>query len=680
MKKAAIACVAFLVTVFSAAPAGRNPIDLVVVLDTSSSMNSSYKEVSEYIVGPLLTEFLKIGDTFHLLSFSDTTRNEISCRIDGFEDIKTVIGRLMLMYPLDPHTDFISALDSVYQYLRELPESRTKTVVLISDGEHSPPATSPNAGLKPEETVKRIESSTAKLKGNGWTFYFIKIPFSGNTALPKLAAADSKKDGATSEQKETRAPTGSELPINAPATSSSKSTGATVSKNGSSAESKMIAGKESGQAADGQKGSAGRTDAPQSVDVTDVVSGTLSSPIVEWSKEDGSKNVGAAVGVVFAEFPTDLGKKSRSFSIPIKIKNPSESAMYLETSSVSIDGIDRMTKKSFYSLKPHSDGVINLNVKLPDSYTAAATKLVVAPAFEGKIRLMPDQAEVRLQIIDEPFSRFFGAVAPYLLFILGLVVAAAILILIISFLRRSLTAPTRAAVRAASGTSTATGNKLADGRTTVENTQSSSVSTVPRSAAGDPQTGHKPGSLLVSGKPAEGTQKQPLSSSAEAFPSTGAVPVVGSLAAAAMAKDQESKTHFAPVAYDYSVKKENTRIMLSLWVQDQSKSIGRRNVHLMKSGSTLSLGGGRSDFLVFLVPIPHRIADIHYDGMTCSFVPRRPEYFPDSGSNVVADCVGKTIRVVSDKGYEMFIKLEMFEDPLLKLNAFLHSIDTAGRI
>jgi len=100
----------------------------------------------------------------------------------------------------------------------------------------------------------------------------------------------------------------------------------------------------------------------------------------------------------------------------------------------------------------------------------------------------------------------------------------------------------------------------------------------------------------------------------------------------------------------------------------------------MKAGATLSLGGGRSDFLVFLVPLPARIADVRFDGERCSLVPRRPAYFPDSGSQTIDDCLGKTVRVVSDKGYELFLRLERFEDPLKKLNSFLRSIDSAGLI
>jgi hypothetical protein len=128
----------------------------------------------------------------------------------------------------------------------------------------------------------------------------------------------------------------------------------------------------------------------------------------------------------------------------------------------------------------------------------------------------------------------------------------------------------------------------------------------------------------------------------------------------------------------YEVKKSDARIMLSLFVEDQNTAIGRRNVHLLKAGHTLSLGGGRSDFLIFLVPIPHRIADIRFDGERCILIPHRPEFFPDNSSEPIVDCVNKTIRLISQKGYELKLRLERYRDPLDTLNKFLHSIENPG--
>jgi hypothetical protein len=125
---------------------------------------------------------------------------------------------------------------------------------------------------------------------------------------------------------------------------------------------------------------------------------------------------------------------------------------------------------------------------------------------------------------------------------------------------------------------------------------------------------------------------------------------------------------------------ENGPPMLSLFVEDQNTAIGRRNIHALKAGYTFSVGGGKSDFLIFLVPMPPHIADLHFDGRQCTFIPRKPQYFPDIGSQQVPNCIGKTIRVISDKRYELHIRMERYEDPLKALNKLLHSIAVPGEV
>jgi hypothetical protein len=121
-------------------------------------------------------------------------------------------------------------------------------------------------------------------------------------------------------------------------------------------------------------------------------------------------------------------------------------------------------------------------------------------------------------------------------------------------------------------------------------------------------------------------------------------------------------------------------LMLNLFVEDQNTAIGRRNVHLVKPGYSCSVGGGTSDFLVFLVPVPPHIADVHYDGRNCTFIPRKPQYFPDIGSQQVPNCIGKTIRVISDMNYELHIRIERYQDPLTALNKMLNSIMMPGEV
>jgi hypothetical protein len=119
-------------------------------------------------------------------------------------------------------------------------------------------------------------------------------------------------------------------------------------------------------------------------------------------------------------------------------------------------------------------------------------------------------------------------------------------------------------------------------------------------------------------------------------------------------------------------------LMLSLFVEDQNTNIGRRNIHVVKAGYSFSIGGGKSDFLIFLVPMPPRIAELHSDGIQCTLVPLRPEFFPDIGSQQVPDCIGKPIRIISERHYELIMRIDRYEDPLIALNRLLHSVDVPG--
>jgi hypothetical protein len=116
-------------------------------------------------------------------------------------------------------------------------------------------------------------------------------------------------------------------------------------------------------------------------------------------------------------------------------------------------------------------------------------------------------------------------------------------------------------------------------------------------------------------------------------------------------------------------------ILLSLVVDDQNTSIGMRNTHSLKPGNVFTLGGGNSDdYFIFLVPLPAHLGEIRSDGMQCTFVPRKPQYFPETGAQPVSNCIGKTIHIISDKRYELTFHFERYEDPLDSLNRLLNSV------
>jgi hypothetical protein len=125
---------------------------------------------------------------------------------------------------------------------------------------------------------------------------------------------------------------------------------------------------------------------------------------------------------------------------------------------------------------------------------------------------------------------------------------------------------------------------------------------------------------------------------------------------------------------------DGSPVLLNLFVADQNTAIGKRNIHSLKPGYAYSIGGGKSDFLIFLVPVPPHIAEVILDGRNCAFTPKKPEFFPDIGSQTIPNCIGKTFRVISEKKYELHIRLERYEDPLSALNKMLRSIKVPGPV
>jgi hypothetical protein len=151
---------------------------------------------------------------------------------------------------------------------------------------------------------------------------------------------------------------------------------------------------------------------------------------------------------------------------------------------------------------------------------------------------------------------------------------------------------------------------------------------------------------------------------------------------ASYAARQRKGGSLTPPAYRRPVKNADVSaggpMMLSLFVEDQNTAIGKRNIHTVKPGYTFSVGGKRSDFLIFLVPMPAHIADVVFDGKDCTFIPRKAQYFPDLDSSRLVNCIGESIRVVSDKNYELHIRIERYQDPLITLNRMLHSVELPG--
>jgi hypothetical protein len=79
------------------------------------------------------------------------------------------------------------------------------------------------------------------------------------------------------------------------------------------------------------------------------------------------------------------------------------------------------------------------------------------------------------------------------------------------------------------------------------------------------------------------------------------------------------------------------------------------------------------------VNVPRKSAELHFDGEKLTFVPLRPELFPEL-QGPLEDCLGKDIPMISRSGYPLSLRFSLYERPADMINRLLHCIDTAGVI
>ena len=509
MKKIALVLI---LTVVSAMLYGQSK-DLILLLDTSASMSGSYQEVNNYLSGAFLSDNLRIGDTFHLIPFSDKARVDLARRVEGRGELETLIGRFFLQYPLDAWSDIPAALTFAEGYSASLP-ARPKKIVLVTDGNVSPPPGSASKVLDQAGLDKFIGETKTRLAKQGINLEYKKVVPGQALSPPKPQVAPPKPAEPPAVQpKATEPPTTQPKQPEAPgATPDARP----VEKAPVVTEPRPV-------------------EQPAPVLEATPVSGTDAGPNVV---PEGSPD-GGPFGVAEGE--------------------------------------------------------------AEDSQTDATDQTgYVKPAY-----------------VDEDYK----SPSMNLFIILGIIGLVALILIIIFISKEMQGSPNRAMARAASSPAPVASSDAA------------------------PITDHSKDLA----KYAAGMSKQ------------RSTPY----------QDRHSPMVAEPINYKGPV-------MLNLFVEDQSTFIGKRNIHSVKPGNSFTVGGGASDFLIFLVPIPQAIGEIRNEGNGATFFPRKPQYFPDIGSQPVRDCVGKTIRVVSDKKYELKFRFEHYEDPLVALNRLLNSVKIPG--
>ena len=540
MKRSVLAVILILGALFCAFGQSSPPIDLILLLDTSSGMAPSYETVSDYVTGPFLSEFMRVGDTFHLITFSGSPRLDSARRIEGRGDVETIIGRMLIQYPVESGNDAAAAIRYAEDYAASL-SSRQKRIVMVGLG-------APNINDLISASRQRLSSINASLD------FVLVTPGQPLTNLPSSrtpAAGASPAQTTQVPAQTTQTPTQTAQTQSPPAASSTPTTPAPEQPSTTASQTPSSTAPSQSQ-----------TETTQ----------TPSTPEPQTAPQQSAGTSGASGEASSLPGETQAGTSSQS------------------------------------------GGTAGTGTVQPQDTS-------VTPPPRGA---QGDNNQAAASTTTRTGTGIFSSSLPLLIGII--VLALLILGLIIFFVSRRL------------GSS--------------PNRVMASVS------ASKPQTQTQRQGEATAG------QNRELSSYAASQNKQRTTPY----------SDRSARTeNVAP-----AVINPQGPLLLNLFVEDQNTAIGKRNIHSLKSGYSLTVGGGKSDFLIFLVAVPPNIGEIHRNGSQCTFIPRKPKYFPDLGSSEVRDCINKTIRIVSDKDYELCFRFEMYQDPLETLNKILHSVKVPG--
>ena len=342
------------------------------------------------------------------------------------------------------------------------------------------------------------------------------------------------------------------------------------------------------------------------------------------------------------KFPSALEAVGTDLPLSLQISNVSDEVVELNLESVSLsNGLQSTTipvTNGAVAIQPGETADIAAKLRLPkEAFPKGNYDTELRLNFADNKSVLPQVATLPLSVKPTWFEDFYDSGKFRIALIIFAILLLFLLLLLFLFLRG----------RASSSMSRAIGNS----------------------------TGHE--SLNAFGAASSGTQQETQRASND---------YAKQLEEQRRAEARERSALLNKSSGDYSPHSQYTeqRIrvnrnlsgMTEIYVFNQNRSIGKRNIHVMKPGSQLSVGGGKGDdFIIFLVKFPAHLASVRYDGADYHLTIHKSKYFPYVKGTSVNNCIGKTITLVSDKGYHVGFTFREYEEPISKLNTILTSID-----
>ena len=776
MKKIRIFAVAAIFCLITSALNARatrqDAADVVVLMDTSGTVLPYYEVINRRVLQSIISKFVRIGDSFHLISFSAVPQYEMSQKINTEADLSRVVSRFMLLYQLGQSADFLSGINFAGQYMTRLPSQQEKILIVISDGIFNPPASSPYRNYTGEQVKTELAKISASIRAKGWKVYYVKLPFPSDAVIKDLdgafyagkldaagsldrsdvdsvmassgtasAGTDSSSNGqkgyvsdANAQNKaaartngQTRdnntQPTNTEtgrvdtvtgrtdIPTTAssgsnttqditepPTTAGSNSTGNTIyaqNQAGTPGSSNMTEqnAENAAVSATGGQGTGTDTDSAgqrprEYTDVSQTFTENLGIEPSSLPEEGGVEFNDATFPIPQIVFPERIETSSNTAELPLTIINEAAEPAEIQLKSLSIGSDGKIQKQQLENIivriPPEGKSELTIRIALPDSLRREGqhrTDIRLDLAQQDKTF---SQAAVILLTIKPTFIQ--SLLRGNLLWILlAALVFILILLLIIFVLRRRASEPVKYAARMV--------GQQSDLRQQSNPTQQTDFNRNQREALTASQTKYYPEQLANRTDPRDTLNT--FSSQTAAATAVTKTETAAQFDHLAQERSRAAEGRFAllnsaeghlnrrpGLNHGYYSGRVSTKPsqsgMTELFVYNQTTLIGKRNIHVMKAGTRLSIGGSKSDdFLIFLVPFPANLAQVQYDGNDYRVSILKPEYFPYETSNTIYPCIGRDITAVSKKGYPVTFTFRGYEDPMIRLNTILTSINYA---
>ncbi len=371
----------FLVMILSTPVFGAERVDMIVLLDNSVSVLPYYEQIQDSLLKKIISEHLRPGDTFNLITFADFPEVEISREIKNEEDIEGILAYSSLLQPMGNYTDLVLALRFLYKYTLDLPLSNKKKIVILTDGIHDPPPGSPYLYSGDEKTREEVKKASDSIHREGWDVSIVEI---SEDEINETDADDFVDDK---------------------------------------------------QATDEPSGDYTETQS-EPVNVLDTVSESLGSEPNVFDKNENDM-AGIVLGIPEISIPGHLGETNGTLEVPITIRNRSNEALLFSLSAVIEQQTDLLRNKESIYIGPEETDVLVIELELPEDQVTGEQQAEVMLKLVGGIDTEPKTLVLRYNFQPK------GGIDKVLKYVtdwrvIALLIGIAVAVIIILIIKKSL--------------------------------------------------------------------------------------------------------------------------------------------------------------------------------------------------------------------------------------------------